>query len=183
MLKINFDPFPVLETERLIMRKPVATDIDEVFVHRSNPEHMKYIMHRFATERKQVEEMIDRIHNLIAKNEGINWAITQKGDDKILGMVGYVCFYNDHYRAEIGYTLHPPYQGKGIVHEAVSAAIQYGFDTLGLHSIEGIVNVVNEPSKKVLERLGFSKDAFFRDYICQNGKFIDANVYSLVKEN
>jgi ribosomal-protein-alanine N-acetyltransferase len=181
MLTINFNPFPVIESPRLILRRPVAADIDELFKYRSDKELMQYIPHRYATSRAQVEETLERIDKLIAANEGINWAITLKGDDTIIGMVGYVHFYKEHYRAEIGYMLHTPYHGQGIAAEATKAAIDYGFGALQLHSIEAIVNSKNAASQKLLQRLGFTNDAFFRDYLCHDGKFMDANVYSLLK--
>ncbi len=181
MLVPNFNPFPVLETKRLVLRRPVMADVDEMFIYRSDKMLMQYIPHRLATQKQQVVEMLRFINNLIDKNEGINWAITLKGNDIIIGMVGYVHFFTDDYRAEIGYMLHTPYHGKGIIHEAMKAAMDYGFNVLKLHSIEAIVNCENVPSKKVLERIGFSKDAFFKDYLFHDGKFIDANVYSFVK--
>jgi ribosomal-protein-alanine N-acetyltransferase len=182
MMTINFNPFPVLETERLILRKPEVRDIDEMYHYRSNPELMRYIPHRLAHSKEQVANAMNFIHGLIDKNEGINWAITKKGDDKIIGMVGYVRFFLDHYRAEIGYMLHTPHHGTGIAQEATQAAINYGFDVMGLHSIEAIINYENEASKRLVEKMGFTKDAFFKDYLHHAGKFMSANVYSLVRE-
>lgn len=181
MLNINFDPFPIIETPRLILRRPGAGDIDELFKYRSDKELMRYILHRYATSREQVEETIETVNNLISNNEGINWAITLRGDDTIIGMVGYVRFIRNHYRAEIGYMLHTPYHGKRITDEAMNAVINYGFDKLNLHSIEAIVNSENIASRKILERNGFTNDAFFKDYLYVADKFVDAHVYSLVK--
>jgi len=181
MLNINFDPFPVLETERLVLRRPNEGDIDEVFKYRGDKELMRYIPHRYATERSQVVEMLETIDKSINSGEGINWAVTLKGDDTIIGMVGYVRFVKNHYRAEIGYMLHTPHHGKRITDEAMNAVIAYGFDVLQLHSIEAIVNYENVASKKILERNGFSNDALFKDYLFLAGRFVDANVYSLVK--
>ncbi|HXS36645.1 MAG TPA: GNAT family N-acetyltransferase [Flavipsychrobacter sp.] len=182
MLTLNFDPFPVLETERLILRRPVMTDADEIYKYRSDAELMKYILHRFTTDKKEVVETIERVNALISNNEGINWAITLKGNETIVGMIGYVHFFPDRFRAEIGYMLHTPHHGKGIIHEAMKATIKYGFEIMNLHSIEAIVNYQNEASKKVLERLNFTKDAFFKDYLYLGGEFIDANVYSLIRK-
>jgi ribosomal-protein-alanine N-acetyltransferase len=180
MLSINFQPFPVLTTERLVLRRPQWSDIDEMFKYRSDKELMRHIPHRYATSKGEIEEMMHRINRLIDNNEGINWAITLKGDDTIIGMVGYVHFIKDHYRGEIGYILHTPYHGTGIMMEAFNAAIDHGFNKFGLHSIEAVVNAENIPSKRLLEKRGFTKDAFFRDYLYHGGRFVDANVYSLL---
>lgn len=182
MLTINFSPFPVLETEHLVLRRPTMADVDECYKYRSDPTLMQFIPHRLAKKREDVVEIIERIDQMINSNEGINWAITPKGEDLLLGMVGYVRMYKDHHRAEIGYMLHTPYHGKGIIQEAFRAAVDYGFNVMKLHSIEAIVNCLNIPSKKLLERAGFSSDAFFKDYLHHDGKYMNVNVYSLVAE-
>ena len=181
MLNLNFDPFPVLETPRLILRKTEPYDIDELFKYRSDKELMRYIPHRYVTNRAQVQETIDRVNNLLANNDAINWAITMRGDNTIIGMIGYVRFHKDHYRGEIGYSLHTPYHGKKITDEAIAAVLAYGFNVLNLHTVEAVVNSANVASKKILERNGFTNDAFFKDYLYLGGQFVDANVYSLVK--
>ena len=182
MLTLNFNPFPIIETERLILRKPEIGDVDEMYRHRSNPELMRYIPHRLAHSREQVETAMNNIHRMIGNNETINWAITLKETNEMMGMVGYVRFYHDHYRAEIGYMLHTPYHGKGYAREATKAAMDHGINAWGLHSIEAIINHENESSKNLVEKLGFTKDAFFRDYLHHGGNFISANVYSFVKD-
>jgi len=182
MLNISFSPFPVLETEHLILRRPTMHDVDEVYKYRSDPELMQFIPHRLAHNKEEVVEAIERIDRMIDTNEGINWAITKKGEDLLLGMVGYVHLYMDRHRGEIGYMLHTPYHGKGIIQEAFQAVVDYGFSVMKLHSIEAIVNCLNIPSKKLLERAGFSNDALFRDYLHHDGKYMDVNVYSLLAD-
>ncbi|MDB5247728.1 MAG: family N-acetyltransferase [Segetibacter sp.] len=113
-------------------------------------------------------------------NESIIWAITQKGDTKLIGMI---CFWNiikEHYRAEIGYSLLYDFQGKGIMQEAMSAIIKYGFEKMNLHSIEANVNPANESSIKLLERNDFIKEAYFKENYFYDGKFLDTAIYSLL---
>lgn len=180
MLSINLNPFPVLTTERLILRRPHIKDVDEMFKYRSDKELMRYIPHRYVTERTQVEEVIQRMDNLLDTNQGINWAITLKGDDTIMGLVSYVSFNLAHHRAETGYILHTPHHGTGVMMEAFNAILDHGFNVWGLHSIEAVVNADNIASKRLLEKRGFTNDAFFRDYLYHDGGFMDANVFSLL---
>jgi ribosomal-protein-alanine N-acetyltransferase len=184
MLNICFSPFPNLETERLILRRPTMADVDESYKYRADPQLMQFIPHRLAHQRSDVVEAIERINMMIDRNEGIHWAITPKGEEDVLmGMIGYVRMNKDHHRGEIGYMLHTPYHGKGVIQEAFLAAVDYGFNEMKLHSIEAIVNCLNTPSKKLLERAGFSKDAYFRDYLHHEGKYMDVNIYSLLAED
>lgn len=68
-----------------------------------------------------------------------------------------------HYRAEIGYALQPAHHGKGLMQEALTAVLDYGFHTLQLHSVEANVNPANAASIKILERNGFVQEGYFRE--------------------
>lgn len=177
-----FDPFPVLETDRLILRRPHANDADILFRYRSDREYMRFIPHRYTTHKHEVSYQLEYINEKIDKQQGINWVMTIKGTDDLIGMIGFVRLFPDSLRAEIGYMTITPFQRAGYTEEAAKAVIVYGFEQMNLHSIEAVVNHENEASKKLLEKLGFSNDAFFKDYLHHAGKFMSAHVFSLVKE-
>ena len=181
MLVHQFLPFPTLSTDRMILRQLTLDDVDEMYLYRSDKTLMQYIPHRLVTCKQDVIDIINLINQRIAEGLGINWAITLKGDNKMIGTVGFVNMLNDNYRAEVGYLMHTPYHGTGLMQEALQAVIAYGFETMKLHSIEAVVNAANTPSAKLLEKTGFTRDAFFKEYIHHEGKFIDALVYSLIQ--
>jgi ribosomal-protein-alanine N-acetyltransferase len=116
----------------------------------------------------------------LQKNEGITWGIALKNHNVLIGTIGYWKIVKEHYRAEIGYLLHPEYQGKGLMQEAMSAVIDYGFNTMQLHSLEANVNPGNADSIKLLEKNNFLREAWFRENYFYNGKFIDSFIYSLL---
>ncbi len=178
MLTINFSPFPILETERLMLRRVLPSDVKEMFELRSNPETMKYIPRPLVTNYDEALAHIKMMEDKIETNEGINWAITLKGDDKMLGVIGHYRIKPEHYRAEVGYMILPEYHGKGITTEAVQCVVAYGFNTMQLHSIEGVIDPENEASQRVLQKCGFVKEAHFKENEFYDGKFIDAVVYS-----
>lgn len=178
MLTINFSPFPILETERLLLRRVLPSDVKEMFELRSNPETMKYIPRPLLTNHEEALAHIQMMEDKIETNEGINWAITLKGDDKMLGVIGHYRIKPEHYRAEVGYMILPKYHGKGITTEAVQCVVDYGFNTMQLHSIEGVIDPENGASEKVLQKCGFVKEAHFKENEYFDGKFIDAVVYS-----
>ena len=178
MLTINFSPFPILETERLILRRVLPSDVKEMFELRSNPETMKYIPRPLLTNHEEALAHIKMMEDKIETNEGINWAITIKGDDKMLGVIGHYRIKPEHYRAEVGYMILPEYHGKGITTEAVQCVVDYGFNTMQLHSIEGVIDPENDASQRVLQKCGFVKEAHFKENEFYDGKFIDAVVYS-----
>lgn len=182
MLTINFSPFPNLETERLLLRRVDANDINEIFALRSNPETMKYIPRPLVKTDEDALEHIAMIDSKIDSNEGINWAITLKDNPKLIGVIGHYRIKPENYRAELGYMLLPEYHGKGIVSEAVKEAVKYGFQVMKLNSLEAIIDPENHASAKVLEKNGFVKEAHLKEYEFFEGRFLDTVIYSILNK-
>ncbi|MBL7717221.1 MAG: GNAT family N-acetyltransferase [Flavipsychrobacter sp.] len=182
MIHLNFNPFPVLETERLLLRNLREYDKHEMFAIRSNPIAMQYIPRPMAKTLEDAAALVELILGNTERNERINWAITEKGSDKMLGVIGYVGFNTNSARAEVGYVLNPDCFGKGIGYEALKAVVNYGFEVIGLHSIEAIIRPENRASIRLVEKLGFVREAYFRDYIYFNGEYLDETVYSLLNQ-
>ena len=180
MLAFNFTPFPVIETERLVLKRITNEDANQVFELRSNPETMKYIPRPLVKNTEDALEHIAMIDDKIETNVGINWGITFKDNSKLLGIIGYYRMQPENYRAEIGYILLPEYHGKGIIPEAVNRLIRYGFDDLKLHSIEAVIDPENLASEKVLQKCGFVKEAHFKQSSFYEGRFMDKVIYSLL---
>lgn len=183
MLEINFEPFPILETTQLILRRVTNDDVNEVFELRSNPEIMKYIPRPLVKTNEEALDHIALIDSKIENNEGINWAITLKGNPKLIGIIGHYRIKPEHFRAEIGYVLLPEYHGKGIITEAIKCAVDYGFNVMGLHSIEAIIDPRNSASEKALQKNGFKKEAHLLENEFYDGVFLDTVIYSLLKKN
>jgi RimJ/RimL family protein N-acetyltransferase len=98
-------------------------------------------------------------------------------------VIGTICLWNislKNHRGEIGYELQADYWGKGITNEAIKIVLDYGFNTLKLHSIEGVVDPNNAASIKLLEKNGFVREGYFKENYFHNGGFLDSAVYSLV---
>lgn len=181
MLKLDFNPFPILETKRLVLRNLRMKDKQEVFQIRSNPTTMQYIPRPLAKTVDDAVSIIEMITGFTSRNERINWAITEKESDKLIGIIGYVDIKPESSRAEVGYVLHYDHTQKGIMYEALQAVLQYGFNSMGLHSVEAIIRPENTGSIKLIEKAGFVREGYFKDYIFHNGKFCDETVYSMIK--
>lgn len=182
MLEINFLPFHNLETERLLLRRVVNDDVNEIFTLRSDREVMKYIPRPLVKTNEEALAHIAMIDEKIDSNEGINWAITLKGNPKLIGIIGHYRIRPEHFRAEIGYMLLPEYQGKGIITEAIKEVVNYGFKVMKLHSIEAIIDPENFGSEKVLQKNGFVKEAHLKENEYYEGKFLDTVIYSILNQ-
>lgn len=184
-LELNFNPFPVLETERLILRQYTDSDSDAeaLFSFRSNPQAMHFVPRPLHQSTEDALKMIAQINDNIAANDSIGWAVQVKETARVIGSVSFHRIEKEHHRGEIGYMLHPDHWGKGLVTEAVRAIVDYGFRELNFHSIEAIIDPDNTASANVLNKLNFVKEAHFRENFMQNGRFTDTAIYSLLKSD
>ena len=159
MIETHFTPFPVLETDRLILRQLETTDAKDIFSHRSDDRVNKYLEDFRHASIEQTHAFIARVQNEVANHKTILWVITEKGKNKFLGTV---CLWNispkDH-KAETGYTLDPQFHGKRYMHEALEKVIDFGFNTMKLRTIEAYTHKDNNPSIQLLLRNKFKQDA------------------------
>ena len=181
MLSFNFNPFPQLETERLVLRQVTMRHAKDLFPLRSDPEVMKYICKPLAQDISEVKSLINRIQIGIRKNQSIAWGISMKGETKIMGTIGFHFIDSEHHRAEIGYMLGKPFWNKGFLSEAMPCVIKYGFDVMKLHSIEAKIDTDNTFSKRLLLNNKFLKEAYFKGNYFFNEQFLDTEVFSLIK--
>ncbi|SEN48463.1 ribosomal-protein-alanine N-acetyltransferase [Mucilaginibacter gossypiicola] len=182
MLHPVFNPFPVLTTERLVLRRFTHDDAADLFEMRSNEIVMQYIHRPINKTIDDAVGLINVIEELLSKNDGITWCICLKNSNKYIGSIGFWRIEKDNHRAEIGYLLNPAYQGRGIMQEAVLTVIDYGFKELKLHSIEARVSPDNVASVNLLLKNKFIREAYFKEDHLFNGRFEDTMIYSLLTQ-
>ena len=180
MTKIDF---PILETERLTLRRVTQEDASDLLAYLSDVDVMKY----YGLESfKSINDALDEIswyNSIFEKGTGIRWGITLKGQEKIIGSCGFFNRVAQHYRAELGFELSKEHWGKGIASEAIKTVICYGFEQMNLQRIEALIEPPNIPSQKVVERQGFIREGLLRNYEYTCGKFDDLYMYSLLKQD
>jgi ribosomal-protein-alanine N-acetyltransferase len=181
MLQLNFSTFPILTTDRLILREYTLADAAALFALRNNDGVMRYIDREKPKSVEDSEIAIQTMAKGYLDNKNIVWAITLKEDPtKMIGSIGYYRTDFANYRAEIGYMLFPDYWRRGIVSEALKKTITFGFDEIKLHSISANINPGNDASRQILLKHGFIKEAYFREDYYFNGKFLDSEIYGLL---
>lgn len=179
-LELNFTPFPELKTERLLLRRILMEDAQALFEMRSDERVMQFLDRPRAKTIADAENLIRLIDHDIDSNIGITWGVSLHGNSRLIGTMGFWNITKAHFRAEIGYLLHPDFQGKGLMMEAAKKTIDFGFREMRLHSIEANINPNNLRSAKMLEKCGFVKEAHFRENYYYDGKFLDSVIYSLL---
>lgn len=157
MLETNFTPFPVLTTDRLVLRQLETSDDADIFSHRADDKVNTYLEDFRHSSIEQTKVFIDRVQKEIANGKTILWVITKKGNNKFLGTV---CLWNisrDECKAETGYTLDPKFHRMGYMNEALVKIIDFGFNKMKLKTIEAYTHESNEASIKLLVRNKFKQ--------------------------
>ncbi len=181
MLELNFSPFPEIRTKRLLLRRMKDDDAPEILFLRSDETVMRYIDREKTKSLEEATAFIQKINAAIDNNESILWGISLPDKpDTIIGNISLWRIITQHYRAEIGYMLHPDFWNKGLMKEALKAVIDFGFNEMKLHSIEAHINPDNAVSGILLEKTGFIREAYFKEDFYFRGKFIDTAVYSIL---
>ena len=179
MLQQNFTPFPALKTNRLLLRRITMNDAPAIFFLRSDETVLKYIGKEPAASVKEAEEFIQRINKAVDADESIMWGISwQDNPTEVIGTICYWRLQPENYRAEIGYALHPAHWRKGIMKEAICKVLEYGFNSMNLHSVEARTSVDNFASGAILTATGFIKEAHLKEEFFFRGGFSDTIIYS-----
>lgn len=181
MIDAAFTHFPSLTTNRLYLRQLQLKDANELFATFSDEEAMQFNGHEPHRSLDETRRLIEQIGTRYVRRESIRWGITLKGEDSVIGSCSFHHFDAGFHRAEIGYELNRAFWRHGLMTEAMSAILTYGFTELGLHRVEAIIDMANEPSKKLLLKLGFSYEGNLRQrYVFRDG-FEDEHYFGLLQ--
>jgi ribosomal-protein-alanine N-acetyltransferase len=183
MLVLQFSPFPILESKHLRFRKLTEADAPKTLELRGNPETMRFIPRPLVIDLEGASMHIKTINDKIEENLDINWAVTEKENDKCIGIMGFYKTQPEHFRTELGYMILPKFRGKGYVSEAVNTLLNFAFSALNFHSIEAVIDSRHIASERVLLKNGFIKEAHFKEHFYYKNEFTDTLVYSLLKRN
>ncbi|RSD25391.1 GNAT family N-acetyltransferase [Mesobacillus subterraneus] len=174
---------PVMETERMILRKITLGDIDDIHAYASNPEVSKYVFWNAHQSRADTEEYVKAVLSLYEQGKLAPWGIHFKEDHKLVGTADFVSWQPQHKTAEIGYALSQDYWGKGIATEAARELIRFGFKNMDLVRIQAKCLVANKGSERVMEKAGMTYEGILRKYVLIKGIHYDVKMYSIVKED
>jgi ribosomal-protein-alanine N-acetyltransferase len=175
--------FPEIATLRLALREIRQEDAPRLHEIWTDPEVLRYLVLDPFTTLDQTLEMISILKNLRPLGGGFRWALTLVPEERIIGTCGFHNWKKEHSRAELGYELEPLSWGRGLMSEAIRAALDFGFERMGLNRIEAFVTTGNVRSLGLLERNGFSMEGTLRQYEWARGSFQDQWVFSLLRQD
>lgn len=171
----NGDFMAIITTSRLTLSLFQPTDWSFFLALRENPEIMRYMAD--ITPEKDTRLLFAR--RLVSKH---TFVIRLHNSDKPLGDIGLQISHHYPQEADIGYTVLPEAQGRGIATEALYAVCDYAFTHTSVKAINAYVLAENHASVRVLEKRGFTRTQVLENAYEVNGIRYDEWVYRLESE-
>lgn len=176
---MNLPSFPLLTTERLVLREVAAQDAEDLLVFRGDPEVQRYNLVPMKDTREALG-LVRTMQGWYVSRYAIQWGITLRDEDRVLGLCGLHDWSRERRRAAVGYDLARSHWGQGIASEAMRAVVRFGFEELDLVQLYALTVVENARSIRVLERLGFQFERIRPESAWENdGRFKERAVYGL----
>lgn len=185
---INFtEPLPSIEGDGLMLRTPQMTDYEEWSALREasrdflvpwEPTWPDDDLTRGAFRRR-----IKRYTEDLRSDQGYAFLIVRYSDGALVGGLTLANIRRGVAQAgSLGYWIGAPYARRGYMTAAVAALIPYAFTTLRLHRLEAACIPTNAASISLLEKTGFEREGYAREYLCINGQWQDHLLYARLRD-
>ena len=144
-----------IETDRLVLKEINESYVEDILRIRSNEVINQFVQRNSPKNNYDALQFILTIKERTRNNETFYWGISLKDQPNLIGTICLWKFTEDRKQAEVGYELLPDYHRKGIMSEALTAVVNFGFNTLNLQEIVAMTNKFNENSKGILFKHDF----------------------------
>src|SRR5688572_11613566 len=144
---------PTITTPRLILRPFTEQDIDPLQRMLLEEGVLRYFPNPEPPPRERIQQMVSNLLRHWAEYGSGLWAVTSRSTGELMGRTGLMVVPNTG-EVEIDFLYGKPFWNQGFATEGGQASLQYGFETLGLEQIIGVVHPENMASRRVLEKLG-----------------------------
>ena len=155
----DVDHGPEIRTERLVLRRWRPDDVAPFAAINADPAVMEYFLAPLTLE--ETTALIERIEESFrTKGYGL-WAVETQNGEQLAGFVGLAPVEGPYPFApavEVGWRLARACWGQGFATEAAIASLRFGFDKIGLTEIVSFTSIINDRSRRVMERIGMTND-------------------------
>ncbi|GAA1516700.1 RimJ/RimL family protein N-acetyltransferase [Agromyces terreus] len=198
------DPrFEPIETARLVLRPLEASDARDVWEYQRLPEVLRYIPwpERSPAEGRAHTEKRAGLRRLESDEDAVFFAMELVGEPRVREprivemeheradaagwrVIGDVMLRADrveHGQLEIGWVVHPDFQGRGLAREGADAIMRLAFDTLRAHRVHALLDARNAASAALCERLGMRREATILEEEYNDGEWQDTAMYGILR--
>jgi RimJ/RimL family protein N-acetyltransferase len=169
-----------IRTDRLVLRRFEAADLDAFHAYHSLPETARFLPGE-AKSYLQAMEKVGRYANFVFEKEG-DWVALAIEAADTPGLIGEVVlkWLPGPGQGEVGWSLAPGARGHGYATEAAKAVLRLGFEELGFHRIDAKLDALNTASAAICERLGMRLEARHVDKWRYKGQWATEVVYAML---
>ncbi|CAN7636865.1 GNAT family protein [Bosea sp. LjRoot9] len=190
LFRFSTDPptRPLIRTQNLALRAPVATDYAAWAVLRMESREFltpwEPVWNEDDLTRTSFRLRVKRAAREIATDEAYSLFIFDTRSETLLGGLTLGLVRRGVAQAcTLGYWMGERHAGKGYMTEAVRGALRFAFQDLALHRVEAACLPNNAPSKRLLERVGFQSEGMARAYLRINGSWADHLLYAALSSD
>jgi [ribosomal protein S5]-alanine N-acetyltransferase len=169
-----------LRAERLLLRPLGDADAAALLAIFSDRRVMRYWSTPPWAGIEQARVFIERSRAAMHSGEALRLGLERIDDARLIGQCTLFDFVRQSRRAEIGYSMAAEAWGRGYMHEALCALLEYGFGEMNLHRVEADLDPRNAASARSLERLGFTREGLLRERWIVEGEVSDTALYGLL---
>ncbi|WP_394553940.1 GNAT family N-acetyltransferase [Agromyces sp. MMS24-JH15] len=182
-----------LRTDRMTLRPLEASDADDVWEYQRLPEVLRYIPWPERTRDEGIEHTRKRadMRRLAADEDAVFLAIELGGEpstdpaadgrDRVVGDVMLRLSSAEHARLEIGWVVHPSFQGRGIATEAARLVLDFAFEELSPHRVQALLDARNGASARLCDRLGMRREALILEDEFNDGEWQDTAIHGILR--
>ena len=178
-----FARLPVVETERLTLRKMRMSDAADVHRYAKDPEVARHVLWDAHTSifdtRAYIRFLLYQYRNGLPGS----WGIVHKGTGRVIGTIGYMSYHADNALVEVGYSLSREYWGQGLMTEALAAVLGETFRTLKLNRVEALHFTDNPASGRVMAKCGMQHEGHLRSRVYCKGAFRDVEMWGILRSD
>lgn len=173
---------PTIELKGARLRPLRMSDADALYTYLRDPAVTELTSFPVVSL-PMVEGMITRSIHRWAAGEPSKWGIVLRDEDGVVGTCGFNEWSEAHRWAELAFDLAQAHWGKGLMHEAVAAALQWVYRQGRVDRVHAFVRVDNRRSERLLERSGFVREGCLRSYRVCRGQARDFYIYGLLRSD
>jgi len=175
---------PALESRRLLLRAFGEDDFRALYAMHSRPEVARYLYWEPRGEGEVRKALARKMapFRLETDGDGVSFAVVLKSTSEVIGDCSVSLLSAEQRQGEIGFIFHPDHQGHGYATEAARLLMRFAFEELRLHRVIGRLEARNEPSARLLERLGMRREAHFVENEFVKGEWQSELVYAILED-
>ncbi len=175
------DKKTILRGERIILRPLKKSDVADIYRYVNNAEIAKWtasIPHPYP--KRGAEKVVRDTQRKWKRSKAFVFGIVPKGMDTVVGIISLERIDQINRHGELGYWLGKPHWGNGMMAEAGTLVMRFGFRTLKLHRIYASVLHENRASERVLTKLKFKKEGVMREKWFRFGRWHNVFNYAIL---